>query len=269
MNSNIAAQYATGMSRQRIERALLEAGKDLDHLTPADLGPLEDFHTVGRYATSQLVDLVGITGDDNVLDAGTGIGGTARLVADRFHCQVTAVDVTEEFCETARWLNHLVELDDAISVRRADVTELPFGDATFDIVFSQHVQMNVADKPRLYREARRVLVDGGVLAIWDIAAGSSGQPDYPLPWAERREVSHLAPPDQLRTALESAGFTVEHWNDQTQEAADLMRTMLTLPPNPLGLHVFVSDFAQKATNLTNALSDGRLRVIQGVARAIT
>ncbi len=269
MNSNIAAQYATGMSRQRIERALLEAGKDLDHLTPADLGPLEDFHTVGRYATSQLVDLVGITGDDNVLDAGTGIGGTARLVADRFHCQVTAVDVTEEFCETARWLNHLVGLDDAISVRQADVTELPVGDATFDIVFSQHVQMNVADKPRLYREARRVLVDGGVLAIWDIAAGSSGQPDYPLPWAERREVSHLAPPDQLRTALESAGFTLEHWKDQTEEAAELMRTMLTLPPNPLGLHVFVSDFAQKATNLTNALSDGRLRVIQGVARAIT
>ena len=269
MTSNIAAQYATGMSRQRIERALLDAGKDLDHLTPADLEPLEDFHTMGRYATRQLVDLVRIAGDDSVLDAGTGIGGTARLVADRFGCQVTAVDVTEEFCETARWLNHRVGLDDAISVRRADVTELPFADATFDIVFSQHVQMNVADKPRLYREARRVLVDGGVLAIWDIAAGPSGQPDYPLPWADRREVSHLAPPDQLRTALTSAGFTIEHWNDRTEEAAELMRTMLTLPPNPLGLHAFVSDFSRKAKHLTQALSDGLLRAIQGVARAVT
>jgi len=266
---NIAAQYTTGMSRQNIERALLDAGKDLDHLTPADLGPLEDFHTMGRYATSQLVDLVGITGDDHVLDAGTGIGGTARLVADRFHCQVTAVDVTDEFCETARWLNHLVGLDDTISVQQADVTELPFGDATFDVVFSQHVQMNVADKHRLYREARRVLVDGGVLAIWDITAGPSGPPDYPLPWADRPAVSHLVPPEQLRTALESARFTVEHWNDRTEDAAELMRTMLTLPPNPLGLHAFVSDFAMKATHLTNALSDGRLRAIQGVARAVT
>ena len=250
----IAAQYTTGMSRQNIERALLDAGKDLDHLTPADLAPLEDFHTMGRYATSQLVDLVGITGDDHVLDAGTGIGGTARLVADRFHCQVTAVDVTDEFCETARWLNHLVGLDDTISVQHADVTELPFGDA---------------DKPRLYREARRVLVDGGVLAIWDITVGPSGPPDYPLPWADRPAVSHLVPPEQLRTALESARFTVEHWNDRTEDAAELMRTMLTLPPNPLGLHAFVSDFALKATHLTRALSDGRLRAIQGVARAVT
>jgi ubiquinone/menaquinone biosynthesis C-methylase UbiE len=162
-----------------------------------------------------------------------------------------------------------VGLDDTISVQQADVTELPFGDATFDVVFSQHVQMNVADKPRLYREARRVLVDGGVLAIWDITVGPSGPPDYPLPWADRPAVSHLVPPEQLRTALESARFTVEHWNDRTEDAAELMRTMLTLPPNPLGLHAFVSDFALKATHLTRALSDGRLRAIQGVARAVT
>jgi hypothetical protein len=45
--------------------------------------------------------------------------------------------------------------------------------------------------------------------------------------------------------------------------------MLTLPPHPLGLHAFVTDFEQKATNLTRALSDGRLRAIQGVARAVT
>jgi sarcosine/dimethylglycine N-methyltransferase len=44
---------------------------------------------------------------------------------------------------------------------------------------------------------------------------------------------------------------------------------LTLPPNPLGLHAFVPDFAEKAQNLTLALTDGRLRAIQAVAHAIT
>jgi sarcosine/dimethylglycine N-methyltransferase len=43
--------------------------------------------------------------------------------------------------------------------------------------------------------------------------------------------------------------------------------MLAQPATPLGLHAFVADFSRKAENLTAALSDGRLRVIQGVARA--
>jgi sarcosine/dimethylglycine N-methyltransferase len=101
---------------------------------------------MGRYATSQLVDLIEITSDNEVLDAGSGIGGTARFVGDQCRCRVTAVDLTEEYCETARWLNRLVGLDERITVRQADVTELPYADATFQVVLSQHVQMNVADK---------------------------------------------------------------------------------------------------------------------------
>ena len=94
-DSGIGAQYSTGLSRQNIEQALIAAGKDLDHLRPADLGPLEDFHTMGRIATSQLADLAEITSEDEVLDAGSGIGGTARFLADQYGCRVTAIDLTE------------------------------------------------------------------------------------------------------------------------------------------------------------------------------
>jgi sarcosine/dimethylglycine N-methyltransferase len=267
-DTTIDTQYATGRSRHDIERALVNAGLELASLQPADLAPLEDFHTMGRIATSQLADLVGITSHDHVLDAGSGIGGTSRFLANRCGCRVTAVDFTDEYCETARWLNRLVGLDDRISVQQADVTELPFADATFDVVFSQHVQMNVADKTRLYAEARRVLVGDGRLALWDITSGDRGKLDYPLPWADHPGQSHLTTPDQLRTAIETAGFAIEHWNDLTDEAAALMQALLTLPANPLGLNAFVADFEEKVTNLTSALADGRLLAIQGVARAI-
>jgi sarcosine/dimethylglycine N-methyltransferase len=268
-NTHIDAQYSTGLSRHNIEQALIAAGKDFNHLEPADLGLLEDFHTMGRIATSRLVDLIGIRPENRVLDAGSGIGGTARFVADRCGCRVTAVDLTEEYCETARWLNRLVGLDNQISVRQADVTELPFADGSFEVVFSQHVQMNVADKTRLYREARRVLVDGGRLALWDITSDGRGDPDYPLPWADQPELTHLATSGQLRAVVESAGFAVEHWNDLTDEAASTMQMFLALPLNPLGLHAFVPRFAEKAQNLANALTDGRLRAIQAVAHATT
>jgi sarcosine/dimethylglycine N-methyltransferase len=264
----IQTQYSTGASRQAIEQALVAAGKDPGHLRPEDLALLEDFHTMGRIATAQLAGLAGVTAGDEVLDAGSGIGGTARYLAERSGCHVVAVDLTEEYCATARWLNQLAGLDGRITVRQADVTDLPFEDGTFTLVFSQHVQMNVADKALLYEEARRVLAGGGRLAVWDIVAGEGGEPDFPVPWANRPEYSHLTTSDRLRAAIETAGFEIEQWNDLTGQAAAIMQTLLTLPPSPIGLQAFVPNFTSKAKNLTAALADGRLRAIQGLARAV-
>jgi SAM-dependent methyltransferase len=266
--TDIQTQYSTGATRQAIEQALVAAGKDLGHLQPADLALLEDFHTMGRIATAQLADLVQITPDDEVLDAGTGIGGTARYIAERSRCHVAAVDLAEEYCATARWLNQLAGLGDRICVRQADVTDLPFEDATFTLMFSQHVQMNVADKALLYAEAHRVLAGGGKLAVWDIVAAQDREPDFPVPWADRPEYSHLTTSDRLRTAIATSGFEIEQWNDLTGQAASMMQTLLTLPPSPIGLQAFVPNFESKAKNLTAALADGRLRAIQGLARAI-
>lgn len=264
MTSTIEQPYATGLIRANIERALAEAGKPTDALEASDLAMLEDFHSLGRLATAALIDLAEVGSSDRVLDAGTGIGGTARLIAAERSARVTAVDITPEYCEVAAWLNHAVGLDDMIDVRAADVTELPFEAGSFDVVVSQHVQMNVADKRRLYAEARRVLAPGGRLALWDVAAGSGGPLQLPVPWATSPEQSHLVTPERLAEILRDGGFATVHWNDLTDAAGNAMQGFFAGEQPALGLHVFVPDFRDKAVNLVRNLDEGRARLIQAV-----
>lgn len=256
--------YQTGLTRANIEQALGAVGKDPSALSPADLAPLEDFHTLGRLATAQLAELVGVTQRDRVLDAGTGIGGSARFLASEYECAVTGIDLTEEYCDTARWLNASTGLADRISIVHGDVLDLPFAGGSFDVIFSQHVQMNVSDKLALYAEARRVLAPGGRLAMWDIT-GDADRLVYPLPWADDAAQSHVATDAELRSAVERAGLDIEHWNDLTVPARDIMRDVLAQPPDQLGLHVFVRDFPVKVANLVRGFEDGWLDVVQVVA----
>jgi SAM-dependent methyltransferase len=264
MNTSIEQAYATGHALSDIERALTAAGKNVQAMQPSELALLEDFHSLGRLATAALIDLAQVEAGDRVLDAGTGIGGTARLIAAERGARVTAVDLTAEYCDIATWLNDAVGLGDRIKVLEADVTDLPFDDASFDVVVSQHVQMNVADKVRLYAEARRVLAPGGRLALWDVTAGPGGLLHFPVPWATAPEQSHLVTPDELAELLREAGFATMHWNELTEAASTAMRDFFAGDPAPLGLHAFVPDFPAKAANLVRNLAEHRTRLIQAV-----
>jgi sarcosine/dimethylglycine N-methyltransferase len=260
----VQQHYATGLTRANIERALIAAGKDPARLGSDEIAMLEDFHTMGRPATAALADLAGVGPEDRVLDAGTGIGGAARFLAGQVGCRVTAVDLTKEYCETASWLNRSVGLDASIDVRQADVLDLPFEDASFDLVLSQHVQMNVADKGGLYREARRVLARGGRLALWDVLAGPEQPIRFPVPWAVEAELSHLITADELLAITADAGFEVRAWNDLTKLGIAAMDALLAAPPSPLGLQVFVPDLVVKAANLTENLREDRTMLLQAV-----
>jgi sarcosine/dimethylglycine N-methyltransferase len=267
MRTSAPAPYATGNTRADIERALTAAGQDIHALQASELALLEDFHSLGRLATAALVDLAQIGPGDRVLDAGTGIGGTARMIAAERGARVTAVDISAEYCDVAVWLNDAVGLGESIDVRTADVTDLPFAGASFDVVISQHVQMNVAAKYRLYAEARRVLAPGGRLALWDVTAGPGGPLHLPVPWATSAAQSHLVTPDELAGLLREAGFATAHWNDLTEPAATAMRELFAGGLRPLGLHVFVPDFAAKGANLGRNLAEDRARLIQAVLTA--
>jgi sarcosine/dimethylglycine N-methyltransferase len=262
--SAVEAQYSRGDLRARITDALHAAGKDPDRLSINDLGLIDEFHLLGRAATTGLADLAAVQAEDHLLDIGAGLGGPARLLAQNYGCRVTTVDLSADYCAAAEWLNRATGLSDRITVVHGDALNLPFPDGSFDVVWSQHAQMNIADKRRFYGEARRVLKDGGRLAVWDIIAGPVQPIHFPVPWADTPDISFLAQSDQLRHRLQEAGFEVTAWNDLTTQTIESLRAQMAGLAGPTGLQTYVPNFPAKTANLLLNLEEQRIRMLQAV-----
>jgi SAM-dependent methyltransferase len=240
-------------------------------LTVDDIAPVADFHTAGRAATLALADAAGMREGMRVLDVGAGVGGPALVLAARYGCSVTAVDLTPEFCRLARIFAERAGLGDRVTVLEGDALALPFDDESFDAAWTQHVQMNIADKPSLFRGIRRILRAGGTLAFWDIVAGDGSPLHFPVPWASEPSQSFLVSYDELRGLVCAAGFEEVLAEDGTEEArafaATIKRQTADGPP-PLGLHLIVPDVKARVAGMTQNLDEGKIRVIRGVYRAV-
>jgi len=205
-----------------------------------------------------------------VLDVGSGVGGTSRCLAKEFGCRVTGIDLTEDYCRAAELLTAKTGLAHLVDYRQGDATQLPFADASFDVVWTEHAAMNIPDKARLYREMHRVLKPGGRLAIYDVLAGPAGPVHFPVPWARTPDASFLLRPDELRALLEAAGFAITDWSD-TPDAARAWFVALAekigregLPP--LGFHILLgADFQAMAQNQRRNLEEGRIVLAQVTA----
>ena len=177
---------------ESILNALRAADIDVEHLSLDDLAPVEEFHIGGREATTELAQLAKIDRSDRVLDIGCGIGGPARALAAMYGCRVTGVDLTEPFCEAATELNRRTGLSDLIEIHHGSALDLPLADASIDVVWMQHVSMNIEDKAGLYCEARRVLVPEGRVAIYEVMVLSEEIKDFVLNGASTAELKREA-----------------------------------------------------------------------------
>jgi arsenite methyltransferase len=143
-----------------------------------------------------------------VVDLGSGAGFDCFLAAQRVGPQgrVIGVDMTHEMLARAR---ANAERDGVANVefRLGEIENLPVADATADMVISNCVINLSTDKPRVFREALRVLKPGGRLMVSDLALSR------PLPASVRRSVAAYSGciagavlKDDYLQAIRDAGF---------------------------------------------------------------
>lgn len=267
----VADHYHQPALLNSILAALREDGKDPDNLKPQNVIGVGELHVRGHEATRELAMQMGLSHEMKVLDVGCGVGGPSRFLVGQYGCHVTGIDLTEEFCKTARDLAERVRLSDFLTYRQADALDLPYKDGEFDAAWTQHVQMNIEDKKRFYAELFRVLKPGGKLGFYDIVAGEAGEPFYPVPWAADASISHLAGEAELKALIEEAGFQVKTWQDTTAAGLiwfeELRRRELEpgYEQSRLGPELFLGlDWWDITNNLYRSVAGDRVKVIEGV-----
>jgi len=116
----------------------------------------------------RLVALLEISPQDEILDAGCGLGGSSLYLAKKYCAHVTGitlsqkqVDMATGLAKKARIKNVNFKVEDALSLAS-------FLDNTFDIVWSLESCEQFYDKQLFIQQAFRVLKPGGklILATW-------------------------------------------------------------------------------------------------------
>ena len=272
LENAVANHYGRAGLLEAILAGLETLGADLDNLQPIDLAPVDEFHTAGRLTTLKALKMMPLKARMHVLDAGCGLGGTARVLAKEYGCRVTGIDLTQQYVEVAQALTDRMQLTGQCTFQVGSVTSMPFPDAVFDAAVSFHAAMNISERDRFYAELARVMRPAAPLCVFDVMKGPSPGMIYPVPWAETDETSFLRSPTETSELLLEAGFHIEKENSLREFAIQYFREVLAKSASanalpPLGLHLLTGTNApEKFSNYAKALEKHQIDPVIFIAR---
>ncbi len=119
-----------------------------------------------------------------MLEIGPGPGHLAVEVARRTNLSIVGVDIDRAMIDRARRRVQREGLADRVRIDEGDVANLPFADASFDLVVSSFSLHHWPDRAAGLAEIHRVVRPGGRAILWDVhpsfAHLETGEPTAPV-----------------------------------------------------------------------------------------
>ncbi len=113
----------------------------------------------------ELLQWAGIQQAQNILDVGCGIGGSSLYLAQKFNAIATGITLSPVQATRAHERAESAGLKTKTQFQVADALNMPFADASFDLVWSLESGEHMPDKVKFLQECYRVLKPGGKLIM--------------------------------------------------------------------------------------------------------
>lgn len=172
--------------------------------------PLDQLGPGGPALTRALLQRTGLRGraDLRAADLGCGTGASAVVLADELRAQVTAVDLAAPLLERVVERARAAGVEDRVTTLPASMLELPLPPGSLDLVWCEAAVYSVGFGAAV-QSWRPLLTREGVLGVSDLV-WASDDPPAPLRAYWASEYPGMATAAARRTALEEAGYRVDH-----------------------------------------------------------
>lgn len=154
----------------RIERRLRNAGADITRqIDPELLGTMDCLHFFADEPLHKIQKMIEAAGgaNANVLDLGTGYGGSARLLAHRTGCHVDALELQPDLSAVAEELTKRCGLADRITHLTGDFLLRPIAKQQYDVIVGLLCFLHIGNWRELFTRCFDSLKPGGVLYVED------------------------------------------------------------------------------------------------------